>query len=279
MTQVTSVPSVVLRDSVEIPQLGFGVFQVPPAETQEVVEEALAAGYRHIDTAAAYRNEPGVGAAIAASDLRPEQVFVTTKLWNSKQGYDSTLRAFEKSLRQLGLERVDLYLIHWPMPSEDRFLDTWRAFERIQEEGLSRSIGVSNFRVEDLERLQSEADYLPSVNQVELHPRLQQAELRAWHGEHAIATEAWSPLAQGALLDEPTIGALAARHGKTPAQVILRWHLQLGNVVIPKSVTPARIRENIDLFDFELSGDEMVEIETLDRGERIGPDPSSFVAP
>jgi 2,5-diketo-D-gluconate reductase A len=279
MTHVTSVPSVALRDGAEIPQLGFGVFQVPPAETQGVVEEALASGYRHIDTAAAYRNEAGVGAAIAASGLEREDVFVTTKLWNSKQGYDSTLRAFEKSLGQLKMDRVDLYLIHWPVPSEDRYLDTWRAFERIQEEGLSRSIGVSNFRVEDLERLRQEADYLPTVNQIELHPRLQQAELRAWHGEHAIATEAWSPLAQGALLSEPTIETIAARHGRTPAQTILRWHLQLGNVVIPKSVTPERIRENIDVFTFELSEDDMAAIDRLDAGERTGPDPSTFVAP
>ncbi len=279
MTEVTSIPSVVLRDSVEIPQLGFGVFQVPPAETEAVVEEAFAAGYRHIDTAAAYRNEAGVGAAIAASGLDRDDVFVTTKLWNSKQGYDSTLRAFEKSLRELRIDRVDLYLIHWPVPSADRYLDTWRAFERIQEEGLSRSIGVSNFRIEDLERLEREADYLPSVNQVELHPALQQAELRAWHAAHAIATEAWRPLAQGALLGEPAIEAIAAGHGRTPAQVILRWHLQLGNVVIPKSATPARIRENIALFDFALSAEEMDGIATLDRGERTGPDPATFTSP
>jgi 2,5-diketo-D-gluconate reductase A len=279
MTDVTSIPTVSLRDGVEIPQLGFGVFQVPPEETQEVVEVALATGYRHIDTAAAYRNEAAVGAAIAAAGLSPDEVFLTTKLWNSEQGFDSTLRAFEKSLERLRLDRVDLYLIHWPVPTEDRYLETWRAFERIQDEGRSRSIGVSNFRVEDLERLREDAERLPTVNQIELHPRLQQADLRAWHADHGVATEAWSPLAQGALLDDDTIGTVAAHHEKTPAQTILRWHLQLGNVVIPKSVTPERIRENIEIFDFELSEDDMAAIARLDAGQRTGPDPTTFVAP
>jgi 2,5-diketo-D-gluconate reductase A len=279
MTNATSIPAVAMHDGREIPQLGFGVFQVPPEETQETVEEALATGYRHIDTAAAYRNEAGVGAAIAASGIGREDLFITTKLWNSEQGFNSTLRAFEKSRERLGLDYVDLYLIHWPMPTEDHYVDTWRAFERIQEDGGSRSIGVSNFRVEDLERLKREVVYLPTVNQIELHPLLQQAELRAWHAEHDIATEAWSPLAQGEVLDDPTLAALAARHGKTPAQVVLRWHLQLGNIVIPKSETPARIRENFDLFDFELSGEDMAAIAGLDAGKRTGPDPSTFVAP
>jgi 2,5-diketo-D-gluconate reductase A len=279
MANLTSIPSLALHDGVEIPQLGFGVFQVPPEETQQVVEAALAAGYRHIDTAGAYRNEAGVGDAVAAAGLAREEVFVTTKLWNSEQGYDSTLRAFEKSLERLGMDHVDLYLIHWPMPTEDRYLDTWRAFERIHEEGRARSIGVSNFRVEDLERLKDEAEKLPTVNQIELHPRLQQAELRAWHADHGIATEAWSPLAQGALLSDDTIETIAAHHEKTPAQTILRWHLQIGNVVIPKSVTPERIRENIEIFDFELSEDDLAAIARLDAGERIGPDPTDFVAP
>jgi 2,5-diketo-D-gluconate reductase A len=279
MTNVTSIPTVALHDGVEIPQLGFGVFQVPPEETRQVVEEALADGYRHIDTAAAYRNEAGVGEALAAGGLDRDEVFVTTKLWNSEQGYDSTLAAFDKSLERLGLDRVDLYLIHWPMPTEDRYLDTWRAFERIHEEGRARSIGVSNFRVEDLERLEAEAEKLPTVNQIELHPSLQQADLRAWHADHDIVTEAWSPLAQGALLDDDTIATIAAHHEKTPAQTILRWHLQIGNVVIPKSVTPERIRENIDVFDFELSEDDMAAIARLDAGERTGPDPATFVAP
>jgi 2,5-diketo-D-gluconate reductase A len=272
-------PAVTLHDGVEIPQLGFGVFQVPPEDTQETVEEALAAGYRHIDTAAAYRNEAGVGTAIAAAGLARDEVFVTTKLWNSQQGYDSTLAAFDKSLERLGFDFVDLYLIHWPVPSEDRYLDTWRAFERIQDEGRSRSIGVSNFRVEDLERLEEEAERRPTVNQIELHPSLQQAGLRAWHADHGVATEAWSPLAQGELLEEETIATIAAHHEKTVAQTILRWHLQLGNVVIPKSVTPERIRENIELFDFELSEDDMAAIARLDAGQRTGPDPTDFVSP
>jgi 2,5-diketo-D-gluconate reductase A len=278
MAELT-IPSLTLHDGVEIPQLGFGVFQVPPEDTKEVVEQALDAGYRHIDTAGAYRNEKGVGAAIAASGLAREDLFVTTKLWNSEQGFETTLAAFEKSLDRLGFEYVDLYLIHWPVPSKGRFVDTWRAFERIHGEGRARTIGVSNFRVEDLERLEAETEVRPTVNQIELHPRLQQAELRAWHAEHGVVTEAWSPLAQGELLDDETIVAIAERHGKTPAQAILRWHLQLGNVVFPKSVTPARIRENIELFDFELSDAEMAEFERLDRGERIGPDPGTFVSP
>ena len=196
-----------------------------------------------------------------------------------QQGYESTLGAFEKSIDRLGLDHVDLYLIHWPVPTEGRALDTWRAFEQIHEEGRSRTIGVSNFRVEDLEMLEREAEMLPTVNQIELHPHFPQAELRAWHAEHGIATEAWSPLAQGDLLANETIAAVAARHDRTPAQAILRWHLQLGNVVIPKSVTPERIRENFALFDFELTDDDMTEIAALDVGQRIGPDPSTFVAP
>lgn len=279
MANATSIPAVALHDGVEIPQLGFGVFQVPPEDTQTAVEVALATGYRHIDTAAAYRNEAGVGAAIAAAGLARDEIFVTTKLWNAEQGFDSTLRACEQSLERLGMDHVDLYLIHWPVPTEDRFLDTWRAFERISEEGKSRSIGVSNFRVEDLERLEREAEMQPTVNQIELHPELQQAELRAWHADHEIATEAWSPLAQGALLDDETIATIAAHHEKTPAQTILRWHLQIGNVVIPKSVTPERVRENFDLFDFELSEDDLGAIARLDAGNRTGPDPATFVAP
>jgi 2,5-diketo-D-gluconate reductase A len=276
MTNATEVPVLTLHDGVEIPQLGFGVFQIPPEETQEKVEEAFGAGYRHVDTAAAYRNEAGVGAAIAATGIRREDVFVTTKLWNSEQGYDSTLAAFEKSIERLGTGHVDLYLIHWPLPAKDLFLDTWRAFERIQEEGGARSIGVSNFRVEDLERLRAEAEKQPTVNQIELHPRLQQAELRAWHADHDVATEAWSPLAQGEVLEDGTVETVAAHHDRTSAQVILRWHLQLGNVVIPKSSSPERIRENFEVFDFELSEDDMAALERLDAGARTGPDPSSF---
>jgi 2,5-diketo-D-gluconate reductase A len=279
MNQAVAVPSLTLRDGVEIPQLGFGVFQVPPEDTQETVEEALEAGYRHIDTAAAYRNERGVGAAIVASGIPRDEIFVTTKLWNSQQGYEPALGAFEKSLGRLGLDRVDLYLIHWPVPAEGRALDTWRAFERIHEEGGSRTIGVSNFRVEDLEMLEREAARQPTVNQIVLHPHFQHADLRAWHADHGVATEAWSPLAQGDLVVNETIARVAARHDRTPAQAILRWHLQLGNVVIPKSATPKRIRENFELFDFELSDDDMDEIGALDVGKRIGPDPTDFVSP
>jgi 2,5-diketo-D-gluconate reductase A len=278
MTNATEVPAVTLHDGFEIPQLGFGVFQIPAEETQEAVEEALGVGYRHVDTAAAYGNEAGVGAAIAATGVRREDVFITTKLWNSEQGYDSTLAAFEKSLERLGTGNVDLYLIHWPRPDAGLFLETWRAFERIKEEGGARSIGVSNFRIEDLELLEAEAEQRPTVNQIELHPRFQQGELRAWNADHDIVTEAWSPLAQGDLLEDGTIETVAAHHDRTPAQVILRWHLQLGNVVIPKSSTPERIRENFELFDFELSEDDMAALARLDTGERIGPDPGTFSA-
>jgi 2,5-diketo-D-gluconate reductase A len=278
MHDATDVPVLTLHDGAEMPQLGFGVFQIPPEETQEKVEEALSVGYRHVDTAAAYGNEAEVGAAIAATGVRREDVFVTTKLWNSEQGYDSTLRAFEASLERLGTGSVDLYLIHWPQPERDLFLETWRAFERIKEEGGASSIGVSNFRTEDLERLRSEAEQLPTVNQVELHPRFQQAELRSWHADNDVATEAWAPLAQGDLLEDGTIETVAAHHDRTPAQVILRWHLQVGNVVIPKSSNPERIRQNFEVFDFQLSEDDMAAIERLETGNRIGPDPGSFNA-
>ena len=272
----TEAPALTLHDGVEMPQLGFGTWQIPAEETQEKVEEALAVGYRHVDTAAIYGNEEGVGAAVAATGVRREDVFVTTKLWNSDQGYDSTLSGFDKSLERLGTGHVDLYLIHWPLPSRDLFLETWRAFERIKEEGGARSIGVSNFRIEDLERLETEAGQLPTVNQIELHPRLQQADLRAWHANHQIATEAWSPLAQGGLLEDETIVTIAAHHDRSPAQVILRWHLQIGNVVIPKSSNPERIRQNFEVFDFDLSDDDMAAIERLDAGERTGGDPGTF---
>jgi 2,5-diketo-D-gluconate reductase A len=275
---VADVPNVRLNDGVEIPQVGFGVFQVPPDETQRAVEDALAAGYRHIDTAAAYRNERGVAAGIAASGVPRSEIFITTKLWNTEQGFESTLAAFDKSIEALDTETVDLYLIHWPVPARDLFMDTWRAFERIHSEGGARSIGVSNFRIADLERLQQEAETMPTVNQIELHPLLQQAELRAWHAEHGIATEAWSPLAQGEVLEDETLMTVAAHHQKTVAQTILRWHLQLGNVVIPKSVTPERIRANLELFDFELSEDDLAAIARLEAGHRTGPDPETFGA-
>jgi len=273
---MTQVPNLTLYDEVKIHQLGFGVFQVPPDDNERVVRQALEIGYRHIDTAAAYRNEKGVGRAVASSGIPREEIFITTKLWNSNQGFDSALEAFPKSLGRLGMDHVDLYLIHWPVPSNDRFVDTWRAFERIRGERGARTIGVSNFRIDDLERLEAETETRPTVNQVELHPYLQQRELRQWHEDHGIATEAWSPLAQGAVLGDETIVSIARAHGMTPAQTVLRWHLQLANIVIPKSVTPQRMRENFDLFGFELSDEEMEMIEGLDREERIGPDPATF---
>ncbi|MEU3556281.1 aldo/keto reductase [Streptomyces fragilis] len=271
-----SVPTVTLNNGVDIPQLGFGVFQVPDEDTTAAVTAALEAGYRSIDTAAIYGNEAGVGKAIAASGVARDDLFVTTKVWNSEQGYDATLRAFDESLAKLGLDHVDLYLIHWPTPARDLYLDTWRAFERLAADGRIRAAGVSNFQPAHLRRLLDHSSLVPAVNQVELHPALQQAELRAVHAELGIATEAWSPLAQGAVLQEEAIVSLAERHGRTPAQIVLRWHLQLGNVVIPKSVTPARIAENIDVFGFTLTDEEMASLATLDRGLRTGPDPDEF---
>ncbi|MFB7127055.1 aldo/keto reductase [Kitasatospora sp. NPDC056273] len=273
-----TVPTVKLNNGVEIPQLGFGVFQVPDDQTTAAVAAALEAGYRSIDTAAIYGNETGVGRALAASGVAREDLFVTTKLWNADQGYDATLRAFDASLAKLGLDHVDLYLIHWPTPARDLYLDTWRALERLVEEGRVRAAGVSNFQPAHLQRLLDTSALVPAVNQVELHPGLQQAELRAFHAEHGIATEAWSPLAQGAVLDDPAITAIAARTGKSPAQVVLRWHLQLGNIVIPKSVTPARIRQNLDVFDFELTAQDMAAIAAGDRDLRTGPHPDQFNA-
>lgn len=269
-TAQLTVPSLRLADGVEIPQLGFGVFQVPPEETQGAVELALAAGYRHIDTTAAHGNERQVGAALSASGLSREEYFVTAQLWSSAQGHDSTLIGFEASLERLGLDHVDLYLIHRPPgPAKARLAETWRACERIHGEEAARTIGVSDFRIEDLELLEREMETRPTLNQVELHPRLQQADLRAWHAARGIATEARSPLAQGKLLDNETIARLAEGHGRTPAQVILRWHLQLGNIGVPGSGDPERIRENIEIFDFELSHRQMAAIEDLDRNSEF----------
>jgi diketogulonate reductase-like aldo/keto reductase len=270
------VPDLALNNGVAIPQLGFGVFQVPPEDTAKVVQTALQAGYRGIDTAAAYRNEAGVGEAIRLAALPREDLFITTKLWNSDQGYDSTLRAFDTSAGLLGLDSVDLYLIHWPLPGRDTYVDTWRALEKLYADGRVRAIGVSNFQIEHLRRLLDETEIVPAVNQVELHPNLAQAELRTFHAEHGIATEAWSPLAQGAALLDQTVTSLAAKYGKSPAQIVLRWHLQLGNVVIPKSVTPSRVEENFDVFDFELAPDDVLAISDLDNGTRTGPDPDTF---
>ncbi|MEU6975259.1 MULTISPECIES: aldo/keto reductase [unclassified Streptomyces] len=260
-----------------MPQLGFGVWQVPDAEAEQAVGTALEAGYRSIDTAAVYGNETGTGKAVAASGLPREELFVTTKLWNSDQGYESTLRAFDDSLGKLGLEYVDLYLIHWPVPNKGAYVDTYRAFEKILADGRARAIGVSNFLPEHLERLIGETSVVPAVNQIELHPQLQQAASRAAHERHGIVTEAWSPLGQGrGLLDVPAIVAIARKHARTPAQVVLRWHVQLGNVVIPKSVTPSRIRENIAVFDFTLDAEDLAGLAALDEGRRLGPDPAEF---
>ena len=273
------VPRLPLRDDGEIPQLGFGVFEVPPEDTADVATRALLAGYRHIDTAAAYRNEAQVGQAIHAAGLGREDVFITTKCFNDSHGYEEARQAFKESLDRMDLTYLDLYLIHWPVPAHDKYVDTWKAFIELQSEGLIRSIGVSNFQPAHLERLISETDVTPSVNQVELHPLFQQAGLRREHEELGVLTEAWSPLAQGQVLDDPAIAEIAEAHGKTAGQVVIRWHLQLGNVVIPKSATQSRIEENFDVFDFELGESEMEAIEALDSGDRIGPDPDTFVRP
>jgi 2,5-diketo-D-gluconate reductase A len=260
-----------------MPQVGYGVFQIPPRETEEAVRTALDAGYRSLDTAAMYRNEEGVGRAIAASGLPREELFVTTKLNNDAHGFDAALQAFEASRGRLGLDYLDLYLIHWPLPARDKYVETWKALVHLRDEGRVRSIGVSNFQPAHLDRIIDATGVVPALNQVELHPYLAQPALRASHADLGIVTEAWSPLAKGGeLLSDQTVTSLAEKYGRTPAQVVLRWHLQLGNVVIPKSVTPQRIRENLDLFDFELDPDDMAEIESLDRGRRTGPDPDRF---
>ena len=274
---MTQVPTIRLNNGVEIPQFGFGVFQVPPEETAKTVQAAFDAGYRHIDTAQMYQNEEGVGQAIAASGLPRDELFITTKLNNDSHGYDAALRRLDESLEKLGLEYVDLFLIHWPRPKEDRYVETWKAFEKIASNGAARSIGVSNFTIANLERLAKETDTVPAVNQIELHPRLVQRELRNYQVEQGIATEAWSPIAQGGdLLSEHALIELAERYGKTPAQVVLRWHVQLGNIVFPKSMKPERMRENIDVFDFDLSNGDMDAVSALDRHERTGPDPDDF---
>ncbi|MEV4875236.1 aldo/keto reductase [Streptomyces cyaneofuscatus] len=274
---MSQVPSITLNNGLEMPQLGFGVWQVPDDEAAKAVAKAIESGYRSIDTAAIYKNEKGTGRAIAASGVARDELFVTTKLWNSEQGYDSTLRAFDASLDKLGLDYVDLYLIHWPVPAKDAYTDTYRAFEKIYADGRAKAIGVSNFLPEHLKRLLDETSVVPVLNQIELHPQLQQAEARAFHAEHGIATEAWSPLGQGkGLLEVPTVVAIAQKHGRTPAQAVLRWHLQTGNIVIPKSVTPSRIEENLDVFGFELDADDLAAFAALDEGKRLGADPAEF---
>jgi 2,5-diketo-D-gluconate reductase A len=271
------VPSLTFNNGVQIPQLGFGVFQVPPAEVIEPVLTALEEGYRLIDTAAMYGNEEGVGTAIAQSGVPRDEIFITTKLNNPDHGYDATLKAFDTSMSKLGIDVLDLYLIHWPQPKRNSYVETWKAFEKLYADGRVRSIGVSNFAIGHLRRLAAETDVKPVANQIELHPGLPQLELRAFHAEHEILTEAWSPIGQGqGLLEDPTIGAIAGRAGRSPAQVVLRWHIQHGNITIPKSVTPSRIKENLAVFDFELADEDMAALTDLSGTGRIGPDPETF---
>jgi 2,5-diketo-D-gluconate reductase A len=265
-----------LNDGGTMPRIGFGVFRVATEETVDAVSYALQTGYRAVDTAAAYANEREVGRAVRASGIGRKEVFVTTKLWNSDHGRESAHRAFDRSLDRLGFDYVDLYLIHWPAPGRGLYVENWEALVELKAAGRARSIGVSNFEIEHLERVIDTTGVAPAVNQVELHPRLQQQELRRFHTEHGIVTEAWSPIAQGRVLDDPVITEVAETIGRTPAQVVLRWQLQLGNVVIPKSVTPARIEENFRVFDFTLDDDAMRRIEALDAGERTGPHPATF---
>ena len=269
------IPTITLNNGVEIPQLGLGVFQVPEDDTQRIVEDALAVGYRHIDTAAGYYNEEGVGAALRATDIPRDEIFVTTKLRNGDQGYDTTLAAFEASRAALDLEYVDLFLIHWPVPSLDLYVETWRAFEKLQADGLVRSIGVSNFLPEHLDRLVAETEIVPSVNQIEVHPTFQQADLQAATRAHGIAVQAYSPLGRGTDLEAPAVVDAAQRLGVSPAQVVLRWHLQAGRIVIPKSVTAERIRANIDVLGFELTDADVAAIDALEAGNRLGADPAT----
>ena len=273
-------PLITLNDGNSIPQVGLGVWQTPPEDTERAVATALDAGYRHIDTAAAYGNEREVGSAVAKSGLPREDVYLVTKLWNADHGYGSTLAAFDASMDRLGLsgsdDYLDLYLIHWPMPAKNAFVDTFKAFAHLRDQGRIRSIGVSNFEPEHLRILVDGIGIVPAVNQIELHPLLQQLQLREVHAQLGIATEAWSPLGQGSLLSNPAVTAVADARGKTPAQILIRWHIQLGNIVIPKSVTPERIVSNFDVFDFELSAQDMASISSLGGETRLGPEPRTF---
>lgn len=268
---------VTLNNGLTMPQLGFGVWQVPDEGAYTCVKTAIEVGYRSIDTARLYDNEGGTGRAIADSGVAREDIFLTTKLWNADHGYDKALRAFDASLERLGTDYVDLYLIHWPTPARDMYVDTWKALERVYSEGRAKAIGVSNFTAETLGRLIDETEVTPALNQIELHPYFSQERMRALNAEKGLRTEAWSPLGQGkGLLDEPVLAEIGAAHDKTAAQVVLRWHLQLGNIVIPKSVTPARIRENFDVFDFELTTEDLERIGGLNRDGRIGPNPDEL---
>ncbi|KAA3516813.1 aldo/keto reductase [Agrobacterium vitis] len=261
-------------DGKSIPQVGLGVWQTPNSEAAPAVRSALSSGYRHIDTAAVYENEEGVGEGIRSSGIDRGDIFLTTKLWNNEQGFDNTLKAFDASLKRLGTDYVDLYLIHWPSPHRGLFVETWKAFIQLKEEGRARSIGVSNFYPEHLKTIIDETGVVPVINQIELHPDFQQKQAREFHQAHGIITQSWSPLGQGKLLDNPVIGKIAAKHGRTAAQIIIRWHIESGLVVIPKSVTPSRIEENFKVFDFSLDPEDMTEIAALDSSStRIGPDP------
>ena len=270
------IPTVTLNNGITMPQIGFGVFQVPDDQATAAVTTALEVGYRSIDTAAIYDNEQGVGRAIAESGLPRNELFITTKLWNADQGYDSTLEAFDQSLHKLGLEYLDLYLVHWPTPRRDLYLETWRAFEKLHSDGRIRAIGISNFEPAHIDRLVASGNIPPAVNQVELHPALQNRATVAANRRHEVVTEAWSPLAHGEILEDPLLADLAAKHDRSPAQVVLRWHLQQGRVIIPKSVTPSRIAENFDIFGFQLSDVELAAIDTLERDGRTGPHPTEL---
>lgn len=271
MTNALPAAPVPLSPGVAIPQLGYGLYKVPAADAERLASHALDAGYRHLDTAAMYGNEEGVGAAVRR--FGRDEVFVTSKVWNDDQGYDRTLRAFDASMERLGLDVLDLYLIHWPVAARGLFLDTYRALERLLSDGRVRAIGTSNFQIHHLEALMAETDVVPALNQVELHPWLQQRELRAFHAEHGIVTGAWSPLARGRLLDDPELSVLAAAHGVSVAQLVIRWHLQEGNVVIPKASSPERIRENADVFGFALTDADLAAVAAMDRGFRSGSHP------
>jgi len=274
---MTNTPGVRLNDDVVIPQLGFGVFLIPPDETAAAVSAALDAGYRLIDTAQGYRNEEGVGQALAQSGVPRDEVFITTKLVNGQHGRDRAMAAFEDSVARLGIDVIDLFLIHWPLPMFDQYVETWMALEELLADGRVRSIGVSNFEIEHLERLANETSVTPALNQIELHPEFSQEELRAYHEAHGIVTESWGPLGQSrGLLDDPRLVELARAKSRTPAQIVLRWHIQIGNVVIPKSVTPSRIRDNIDIFNFELDESDVALLAGLNSGRRLGPLPNEF---